>query len=311
MNEIIPFISSIYFITLLLIYVLLIQKERPKSSRGSVSIIIPFHNEGQHLEELINALLAQDYPLDNIEFIFVDDRSSDQSADIIKNAAKHFTHLKLIQITELPENRFGKKNALEHAITQATHDRLLFTDADCAPSKNWVSSTLSVFTDNVDVVIGSAPLRGGKSFAAQLSCAESTFNHIVLAASANAGYPMMAFGRNFAYRKSAYESVGGFSSIHHSLSGDDDLLLQAFLQKGLTVVFNPSGFSSSAPIRTWAELNQQKTRHFSTIKYTPILTQVIGLFIHLGHTIFIASLFYFKFYDLLLYKLFLKLFLFL
>ena len=47
----------------------------------TVSVIIPVHNERCRIERLLESLKAQEYP--NAEFIFIDDRSEDESAKLI------------------------------------------------------------------------------------------------------------------------------------------------------------------------------------------------------------------------------------
>lgn len=47
-----------------------------------VSIIVPVHNSSSYIEQCVRSLFEQTF--DNIEYIFVDDASSDNSIDIIK-----------------------------------------------------------------------------------------------------------------------------------------------------------------------------------------------------------------------------------
>lgn len=52
-----------------------------------VSVIIPNYNHSSYLEERINSVLNQSY--DNIEVIILDDKSTDNSVEIIKRYANH------------------------------------------------------------------------------------------------------------------------------------------------------------------------------------------------------------------------------
>ena len=52
----------------------------------------------------------------------------------------------------------------------------------------------------------------------------------VAAGTSGWGYPATCNGRNLAYRKKVYNEVGGFTSINHFVSGDDDLMLKLVQQ---------------------------------------------------------------------------------
>ena len=95
-----------------------------------VSIIVPACNEAADIEATLTRLLALEY--DNYEVIAVDDRSSDQTGEIMERiaAAAPPGRLKVIRIAELPAGWMGKPHAMWSASNQATGDWLLFTDAD-------------------------------------------------------------------------------------------------------------------------------------------------------------------------------------
>ena len=61
-----------------------------------VSIIIPVYNASRFLEETINSIQEQTYS--NWEAIFIDDCSSDNSYDIIKQYQKNDKRIKVINI---------------------------------------------------------------------------------------------------------------------------------------------------------------------------------------------------------------------
>ena len=43
----------------------------------SVSVVVAARNEEDHIQHLINDLISQEYPLDKLEVVIVNDRSSD------------------------------------------------------------------------------------------------------------------------------------------------------------------------------------------------------------------------------------------
>lgn len=99
-----------------------------------VSLIVPACNEAETIEAAARSLLALDYP--NLEFIVINDRSTDATGTIIDRLAAADPRVRAIHIGELPVGWLGKVHALHTATKSATGDWLLFIDADVhlAPS---------------------------------------------------------------------------------------------------------------------------------------------------------------------------------
>jgi cellulose synthase/poly-beta-1,6-N-acetylglucosamine synthase-like glycosyltransferase len=105
----------------------------PVTPQGNprVSIIVPACNEEETIEQGLTQLLALDY--DNYEIIAVDDRSTDQTGEIMDRVAEGgeaHGRLRVIHVDSLPSGWLGKTHAMWTAGKQATGDWLLFTDAD-------------------------------------------------------------------------------------------------------------------------------------------------------------------------------------
>ncbi|MDH5369166.1 MAG: glycosyltransferase, partial [Gammaproteobacteria bacterium] len=92
-----------------------------------LNIVIPACNEEDGIEAAVQSLLLQDYP--NFKIILVNDRSNDNTGEIIERLAKD-ERVKAIHITELPENWLGKVHAQSVALNEVNAEWVLFTDAD-------------------------------------------------------------------------------------------------------------------------------------------------------------------------------------
>lgn len=92
-----------------------------------LNIVIPACNEEEGIEKAVKSLLLQDYP--DLKIILVDDRSTDNTGDIIDKLALD-ERVKAVHITELPENWLGKVHAQSVAINEVDSEWVLFTDAD-------------------------------------------------------------------------------------------------------------------------------------------------------------------------------------
>jgi len=107
------------------------------SPAPKVSVIIAARNEARNIEQGLRSVLAQDYP--NIEFIAVDDRSTDETGDILDRMAKDDPRLRVVHIMELPNGWLGKNHALHFGAERATGELLLFTDADVVMERSVIS----------------------------------------------------------------------------------------------------------------------------------------------------------------------------
>lgn len=101
-----------------------------------VSIIIPCFNEAEWIKRTILSCMNQDYPVDKLEVIVVDDRSTDQSVERIRdmietihNEAERYATKDRLFYTVLPENA-GKRAALVKGVEMAKHDLVVFVDSD-------------------------------------------------------------------------------------------------------------------------------------------------------------------------------------
>ena len=114
-----------------------------------LSIIVPACNEGEHIEQAANSLIAQDYF--ELEIILVNDRSSDNTGEIIDRLAANSSRVKAVHIEILPENWLGKVHALNQGMQHASGDWVLITDADINYSPGVLRKAVSYVEDkNID-----------------------------------------------------------------------------------------------------------------------------------------------------------------
>ncbi len=107
-----------------------------------VSIIIPVKNFERTIEKTFEYLLNVDYTHDSWEWVIADGGSTDKTVDIIRSWQKKHSFIKLVEIPNCPSPGFARNKALE----VVKGDFLFFTDADCAPDKNWINEMLKHFS---------------------------------------------------------------------------------------------------------------------------------------------------------------------
>lgn len=93
-----------------------------------VSAIIPAKDEEATLADCLASVRSQAYP--NLEILVVDDRSTDRTPEIAREAAAADPRVRPIAIEDLPPGWTGKTHALHVAARQARGEWLWFLDAD-------------------------------------------------------------------------------------------------------------------------------------------------------------------------------------
>lgn len=101
-----------------------------------VSIMIPAHNEESVIETTIKNVLNLDYP--NFEIIAIDDRSSDNTASVLKDIESKYPN-KVIAFIR-PKDAFpGKSAVLNDGIKYAKGEAILVLDADATMDSDFLT----------------------------------------------------------------------------------------------------------------------------------------------------------------------------
>ncbi len=118
-----------------------------------VSIIIPCFNEEEWIQRTIRSCINQDYPIDKLEVIVVDDRSTDNSVARmeemiarIHNEATRFATKERLRLVVMPRNG-GKREALVQGVKLAKHDLVVFVDSDSFLAPTAIRHLVQPFQD--------------------------------------------------------------------------------------------------------------------------------------------------------------------
>ncbi|MYA23182.1 MAG: glycosyltransferase, partial [Gemmatimonadetes bacterium] len=195
------------------------------SDQPSVSAIVAARDEEATLPHCLDALARQDYK-GAFEVIVVDDRSRDQTWDIIAAKAETWPVLKGVQATPDGQFRCPKKSALAEGIAASTGEILLFTDADCRPPADWVRSMVAHFAPGIGLVAGYARPDPVSGVLAKVLAVDNIGVGALGAGSFGMGHPLSCTGRNLGYRRQVYDELGGFAQIGHLIGADDGKFLR-------------------------------------------------------------------------------------
>jgi glycosyltransferase involved in cell wall biosynthesis len=120
------------------------------------SLVIPVYNE----QERITATLIEVFEYlgsrpESWELIVVDDGSTDQTVDIVKQACSRISSFRLLR----NEKNSGKGFSVRRGLLTATGDLLFFSDADLSSPISELTRLLEPLCEDADIVIGSRALR--------------------------------------------------------------------------------------------------------------------------------------------------------
>jgi glycosyltransferase involved in cell wall biosynthesis len=116
----------------------------------TLSLIIPVYNEAQHLLAWCEKLLARDFGV-SVEHVFVDDRSTDGSFEILER----FAGDRRVRLFRQDVNQ-GKGAAVRRGIQESRGSIVLMQDADYEYSLDDVATVIDpILRDEADIVFGS------------------------------------------------------------------------------------------------------------------------------------------------------------
>jgi cellulose synthase/poly-beta-1,6-N-acetylglucosamine synthase-like glycosyltransferase len=165
------------------------------------SVIVPVYNGVATLPALLTAMRGQNLAgLGEVEFLFVDNNSTDGSGALIEGFG-------LPNARVLKEPVQGVSAARNRALAEARGVVLAALDADCVPTRQWLREIVVPFADPGLVIAAGGLASYPPRTAAQRFVARYGMNEAGRNTKMGLGF---ANGRNMAVRRSAAAAVGGW-----------------------------------------------------------------------------------------------------
>lgn len=224
----------------------------------SVTVLVAAHNEEQVIAHSLDALVAVSYPRDKLSIIVVNDRSKDDTGEIVDQYAKQYPGL--IHHFQRVQGKPGKAAALKDATQLVKSDIIIVFDADYTPGVGLIKQLTSPFFDpEVGLVMGRVvPMNTGKNMLTRLLDMERSGGYQVdQQARMNMGLVPQYGGTVGGVRRTVLEEVGGWRD--DTLSEDTDITYRALLKGWKTVYQNRSECYEEVP-ETWPSRIRQIIR---------------------------------------------------
>src|SRR4051812_11620243 len=165
-----PLVASVAFAVALLNAVLFFRNlhlyrppPEPQASSGipQISVLIPARNEERSIRAAIESVLSsRDVAL---ELIVLDDHSEDRTSQIVREMA-HDGRLRLEFAPELPAGWCGKQFACLTLARLASHDILVFLDADVRLHPSGLSQMIEFLESSKAELVSGFPQQEVQSF---------------------------------------------------------------------------------------------------------------------------------------------------
>jgi cellulose synthase/poly-beta-1,6-N-acetylglucosamine synthase-like glycosyltransferase len=227
----------------------------------TATVIVAARNEEDKILDCLVSLNELQYPEGKLDIIIVNDNSTDNTGKIIDSYITGKPKFRTIIPAGKIGNLKGKTNALAHALKIAQGEIVLTTDADCTPPKLWAKSVVSYFQKDVGMVLGYTTQSGDEPFYG-MQAIDFLYLQTVAAGGANLNKPMSCIGNNMAYRKCAYEELGGYENIPFSITEDMKLMMTLHEEKKYKIVYplDKDALMISKPLASYKEIYWQKKR---------------------------------------------------
>ncbi len=205
----------------------------------AVSVVIPARNESANIGKLLDSLLATDHR--EIEFIVVDDRSTDGTAAIVAQYAGRDDRIRLVRGSELPEGWLGKPWACVQGYREARHDVLLFTDADTVHQPSLVSRAIAALRQSQADLVTVMPHQECLSFWERVVMPHVWLLlglrfHPWLVNRSTKASEVIANGQFIMVDRKAYQEVGTHEAVKDQIA-EDLALAQEFKLAGYKLLF--------------------------------------------------------------------------
>jgi len=224
--------------------------EKDPGFHPTVAFIVAAFNEQDVIKQKIVNSLELDYPRDRIEFLFVTDGSSDDTAELITQSPG-------IRLLHRPE-RGGKSAALNRAVNIATQDIIIASDANTLLNRDAVKNIVRHYRSaNTGGVAGEKKVLDSAHGAKDVGEGEGLYwkyESALKKLDADFYSVVGAAGELFSLRRELYQPLSDNVVL------DDFVLSLQVTQKGYRVRYEPDAYAMELPSFSMKDEQKRKIR---------------------------------------------------
>ncbi|NEO25333.1 MAG: glycosyltransferase [Kamptonema sp. SIO4C4] len=230
----------------------------------TVSVIIPIYNGEADLPDLLDCLLQQTYPKEEVEYLLVDNNSRDHTADHLQQAVDTFRQHNLT-LRPLSQAQIQSSYAARNTGIRAAQGQICaFTDADCRPQPNWLTHLVQPFENpEIGIVAGEIVALPSHTVLERYADKKDT-----LSQKHTLNHPFCPYGQtaNLAIRRQIFQDIGLFRP-YLTTGGDADICWRILKDSQWQIELAPQAIIRHRHRATLDELRSQWRRYGKSNRY--------------------------------------------
>lgn len=273
MVAVLVFVVALAYAALAARLALALRRPEPPPSAAptrwpDVDVVLPARNEAARVSQALASLAAQDYP-GRFRVWVVDDRSEDDTADVVRRFVRDDERFVLLHVAAASRRMAPKVHAVAHGIAAGSAAWIATTDADCVHPRGWLRTLIGAARASDVLVSGhveTARPGAARGLLGRVEAVDWASLMLTNRALVRLGLAFATSANNQAYRRDALARAGGFGVTGRAPSGDEDLLAQRLgALPGATVAFvdAPEARVLTEPTGSWRAFVHQRRRWVS------------------------------------------------
>ena len=237
-----------------------------------VSVLIPARDEQDRIGACVAAVLASQGC--DVEVIVGNDSSGDDTAAVVARIAAVDGRVRLLCVTPPAQGWLGKPNACQQLADDATHDLLVFVDADVEVTPDGIARTVALLDDAAVDLVSPYPRQVAVTWSERLVqplLQWSWLTFLPLRAAERLAAPTLvaANGQLLACRRPTYRAVGGHAAVAGDVL-DDVALARAFKRAGfVATVADGTDIAVCRMYDSWSQVRDGYTKSLWATTHTP------------------------------------------
>ncbi|HZP55518.1 MAG TPA: glycosyltransferase family 2 protein [Candidatus Saccharimonadales bacterium] len=239
------------------------DKQR-RAYRPSITVVVPAHNEGSIIIPTMESLQASNYPKSKMKIVVVDDGSTDNTAQLVKNYVRKLQRSGqpyfATKVVRQPNH--GKAEALNNGMRNYADTTLVMClDADSLVDKEMIKNSAAYFRDRkVAALASNVNIMEDGSLLSLVQRFEYLISYHMKKAQTTLNIEYIIGGIGSVFRRTVLKKVDFYDT--NTMTEDIDLTMKIIAQgnKKFRVVYAADALTYTEAVHTFNSLIKQRFR---------------------------------------------------